>query len=228
MLNLIVAEAALELIPKEILKHPSVKSSARLFGLKPSSLLLDRSYHHSAMLRLENTEKRGRPDIVHFALLEATSTPLYKENMLKVYIHTINNKVIEIGEGVRLPRTYFRFHNLISQLFKKKEIDDSVGKMLLKYYDSNFKDLLDKIKPTLIVGFSRLGEFVRLDELCISLAKEANPVAVIGGFQRGHFSKQVSKYFDKLVSIYNGPLDTHVVIARLIYEFEKVRSLANL
>ncbi|MCP8317603.1 MAG: 16S rRNA methyltransferase, partial [archaeon] len=61
-LVLILAESALELIPHELWKHPSVVKHASSKGKKVSEILLDRSYHHSAMLRLKDSEKRGRPD----------------------------------------------------------------------------------------------------------------------------------------------------------------------
>ena len=51
--------------------------------------------------------KRGRPDIAHFALLEALSTPLYLEGLLDVYIHTIDNKVIKVGPDLRGSKIIF-------------------------------------------------------------------------------------------------------------------------
>jgi rRNA small subunit pseudouridine methyltransferase Nep1 len=101
LLSLIIAEAALETVPKSIAKHQAVVKHAARKGKPVEVMLLDRSYHHSAMLKLENAERRGRPDLVHFALLEATSTPLYRKNLLNVYVHTVANKVIFLKENVR-------------------------------------------------------------------------------------------------------------------------------
>ncbi len=95
MLNLIIAEAALETIPDEIVRHPSVANDARRTGNEPSTLLLDRSIHHAAMVRLDDQFKRGRPDLVHLTLLNATSTPLYQDGLAKVYIHTRKDVVLE-------------------------------------------------------------------------------------------------------------------------------------
>ena len=73
MLSLVIAESALELVPKELQSHNSVIASARRFNKKPSEILLDISWHFAAMKGIKNEIKRGRPDLVHFSLLEACS-----------------------------------------------------------------------------------------------------------------------------------------------------------
>jgi len=37
--------------------------------------------------------KRGRPDLVHFSILEATTIPLYLQNKMKLFVHTIDDKI---------------------------------------------------------------------------------------------------------------------------------------
>src|SRR4051812_38012604 len=122
MISLVIAEAAIESVPTQLIDHPSVKNHAQRQGRPPTEILLDRSYHHSAMIHsnLKSGWKRGRPDIVHFALMEALSTPLFIEGRLNVYLHTINDKLISIGENLRIPKSYFRFEALMIDLFKKK------------------------------------------------------------------------------------------------------------
>ncbi|RLG20801.1 hypothetical protein DRN72_04605 [Methanosarcinales archaeon] len=56
--------------------------------------LLDSSYHHKAMRMLENPDKRGRPDIVHFCLLEALGSPLNVDGKLSTVVHTYDGKII--------------------------------------------------------------------------------------------------------------------------------------
>ena len=100
MLSLIIAEASLELVPKEIRNHPSVVSHARRLGKKSSEILLDNSWHFAAMKGIKNKIKRGRPDIVHICLLECCSIPLFFENKIQIFIHTINDQVITIGNKI--------------------------------------------------------------------------------------------------------------------------------
>ena len=120
MISLILAESALELVPLELQDHPSVLSHAQKLGKNPSEILLDNSWHFAAMKGINNEIKRGRPDLVHFSILEATTIPLYLQNKIKIYIHTIDDKVIYIGENVHIPKSYHRFEGLIEKLFLEK------------------------------------------------------------------------------------------------------------
>ena len=113
VLNLVIAEAALELVPSEISRHASVRNDARRRELDPSGILLDRSIHHGAMLKLEEDYKRGRPDLVHLTLLSVTSTPLYQAGGVKVFIHTRDDVVLDFRERTRPPKSYFRFRDLM-------------------------------------------------------------------------------------------------------------------
>ena len=80
MISLILSESALELVPNELEEHPSVVSHAKKLGKYPSDILLDNSWHFAAMKGIKNEIKRGRPDLVHFSILEATTIPLYYQN----------------------------------------------------------------------------------------------------------------------------------------------------
>ena len=83
-------------------------------------MLLDRSIHHHAMLKLAEDSKRGRPDLVHLTLLSVTSTPLYQEGLVKVYIHTRDDIVLELKEQTRPPKSYARFRDLVQKLLSEK------------------------------------------------------------------------------------------------------------
>jgi len=85
MISLILAESSLELVPPELKHHPSVISHARKLDKHSSEILLDNSWHFAAMKGIENEMKRGRPDLVHFSILEATTIPLYLQNKMKLY-----------------------------------------------------------------------------------------------------------------------------------------------
>ena len=119
-LHFVIAEAALELIPETLWREPSVRNDAERRAQEPGSILLDRSIHHSAMLKLRDGYRRGRPDLVHLTLLSVTSTPLHQEGKARVYIHTIDDSVLEFGEGARPPKSYARFRNLMEKLLVER------------------------------------------------------------------------------------------------------------
>ena len=233
--SLVIAESALETIPKEITRHPSVKNYAERLGKNPSELLLDRSYHHSAMIRykLNAGWKRGRPDIVHFALMEALFTPLFFNEMLNVYVHTNNDKVILIAKNVRIPKSYFRFEGLMMKLFREKviikksddghNINDKNENLLELYNNTTFEDLIKNIvRPDKLIGLSSMGVESTVENVVSkNINNNIHLAFVIGGFPRGHFSDDTSKLFDSSYSIAKVGLEAHVVIARLLYECER-------
>jgi len=228
MISLVISEAALELIPTNILHHPSVTNHARKLGKKPSETLLDRSFHHAAMQssKLEFAWKRGRPDLVHFALIEALSTPLFLNHLLQVYVSTPCNQVICIGKNLRIPKTYSRFEGLIIDLFKNNHIKEEKSEItLLKLQRNVSLDSLinDIIKPSKVIGLTRVGIPSSPKEIVSThINKDSYQCAfVVGGFPRGHFAENTTRLCDRIYSIGNYSLESHVVIARILYECEK-------
>jgi len=218
MISLVLAESALELVPLELQDHPSVLSHAQKLGKDPSEILLDNSWHFAAMKGINNEIKRGRPDLVHFSILESTTIPLYLQNKIKIYIHTIDDKVIYIGENVHIPKSYHRFEGLIEKLFLEKTIrfDTSI---LLEIKEKSFSELINEIKPSKIIGFSTKGELSSFEKISSEISD--NTCLIIGGFQKGHFSESTKNKINHLFSVDNLSYEAHVVIARILYEYEK-------
>ena len=215
-LNLVLAESALELVPSELRNDPSVVSDAKRRGVDASRILLDRSFHHRAMLRLKDGLKRGRPDLVHVALLSITGTPLYSEGGVKVYVHTYTNEVLELLEKTRIPKSYFRFRGLVEQA-----LTDKPKSGLLRVRESSFERLVKEIGSDSVIGLSTQGRKTSMDELSAMIGAARKPCVAIGGFAQGHFSPRVLEVMDELVRIHDKPLEAHVVAARVLYELEK-------
>ena len=218
MISLILAESALELVPLELQDHPSVLSHAQKLGKNPSEILLDNSWHFAAMKGINNEIKRGRPDLVHFSILEATTIPLYLQNKIKIYVHTIDDKVIYIGQNVHIPKSYHRFEGLIEKLFLEKTIQTDTS-ILLEIKEKSFSELINEIKPSKIIGFSTRGELRSFEKISSEISD--NTCIVIGGFQKGHFSESTTSKITQLFSVDNLSYEAHVVIARMLYEYEK-------
>ena len=218
MLNIILAESSLEIIPKLLRSHPSVASYCKKFKKTPSSTLLDNSWHFGSMKGLDNEIKRGRPDIVHLTLLSLCTTPAFYENKIKVFVHTINDEVISFNNKTRLPKSYHRFQGLIEKLFltQKIEIDNEI---LMELRSSSLYDLISKIKPTKIIGLTTKGKQITLDKLIQQIPD--NSCIIIGGFQKGHFNQDTEKTINDSFSINDSSLEAHLVASRLVYEYEK-------
>ena len=218
MISLVLSESALELVPYELEKHPSVISNAKKLGKHPSEILLDNSWHFAAMKGIKNEIKRGRPDLVHFSILEATTIPLYHRNKLNLFVHTIDNKVIRFGKNVHLPKSYHRFQGVIEKLFQEKKII-SKNELLLDIKEQTFSELIDEINPSRIIGFSTEGEMSSYQKIATTIPD--NSCIVLGGFQKGHFSDSVQNKITNLYSVGNESFEAHVVISRILYEYEK-------
>lgn len=217
-------ESALETVPLDLWNHRVVKQHSKKRGKHPSLVLLDRSYHHAAMKKLRESEKRGRPDIVHFSLLEALSAPLNKEGRLEVYVHTRGEKVITIDRKTRLPRNYNRFVGLIEQLFELRRVP-SVGRELLKVESKTLPQLLDQIKTDYVLTFSREGSSKTIEEAVSTIFKKQRPTIMVGGFPKGQFLDTTVQLADEVVCVDPEMIDTWTLTSRVIYEYERVLSL---
>ena len=218
MLNIILAESSLELIPKKIHNHPSVTSYSKKFKKNSSNALLDNSWHFGAMKGLDNEIKRGRPDIIHLTLLSLCTTPVFYKNKIKVFVHTVNDEVISINNNTRLPKSYHRFQGLMEKLFLTKKIE-SEDEILMEMKNSSLSQLVSKIKPTQIIGLTTQGQKISLDKLVKQI--EENSCIILGGFQKGHFSNETEKIIEESFSINDSSLEAHLVASRLAYEYEK-------
>lgn len=120
MLYLILAECGLELIPKDLGRHPAVKKNISRLG--DIGKILDVSIHHSAMKQLKDSRSRGRPDIVHKFLIDSLSSILNKWNQLRIYIHTNEDKLYEVNPYMRPPKDMTRFKGLAFKLLQEDVI----------------------------------------------------------------------------------------------------------
>ena len=213
-----MAESALETVPDDLQGHSSVRASAKRLNKKPSEILLDISWHFAAMKGIKNEMKRGRPDLIQFCLLEACSIPLFFANELEVFVHTIDDKVIFLDHSVRLPKSYHRFAGLIEKLYSEGRIEQG-GKDLLQIKEMSFADLIKKIRPEKVLGLSSKGIPSSYEKIAVEA--DRNTCIVVGGFARGQFSENVRKHFDKMISVDKNPLEAHIIISRILYEFEK-------
>lgn len=224
ILNLVLAETSLELIPNEIASHPAIVKSAKRRGKHWSEVLLDISIHYSAMRKLPNRHKRGRPDIAHIALLEALSSPLNLEGSLRIYVHTINDYVIFIDPLTRIPRNYNRFVGLTEQLFKFGKVPPDSDKPLMIVKNMNLRNLLNYLSKPSFITLDEEGELRSCEEICRIALNEDLPI-LIGGFPHGDFSKDVYEMSKYVFSIYAKPLDTWVVVSRILSGCERILNI---
>ncbi len=218
MLHLVIADAELETVPEEIADHPSVVNYAKRKRKKPTEILLDSSYHHSALKGLPDGERRGRPDIVHVSLLNALESIANKEGLLRVYVHTRNDEVIYLNPETRLPRNYNRFIGLMESLFRQGEVPRGVG--LLRLERKSLSELVDEIGEDNVFVMHENGGFLPPREFGRLLSGLDEAVVIVGGFPHGDFLSNVPW---KKISLYESSLMAWIVINEVLVNFEANR-----
>ncbi|MGQ9479132.1 MAG: 16S rRNA methyltransferase [Thermoproteota archaeon] len=211
-------DSSLELVPPQYASHPQVVSNARKRGKKPYKTMLERSRHHRLLLKLENGEKRGRPDILHTCLKIVSDSPVYKRGLMDVLIHTVDNKWIVFKDRIRIPVTYDNFICLMEKLLWDGRILDPGGRLLMEVTSM---ESISKI----LAGFSRkilmthAGRMVELREYVRSVSIEGEPVCFfIGAYPRGRPSEETWRIVDEKISVYKDVLTAWTVTAWLTYE----------
>jgi len=226
MLTILFVEAALELVPSSIAGHPSVVKNARRQGKRPGEALLDKSLHHRAMLGLPFAEKRGRPDIIHFCLLEALGSPLNRLGSLNVWAHTLAGVAVEVAREVRVPRDCLRFNSLMERLLVEGQVPPPPEEPLMNAFPASLAELKARIRPSRTVALTSHGVQVRLGDLCVKLVVEERPLIFIGAYPHGPMQPETLSLADDAMSVYNEPLEAWTVTSRLVYEYEKASGIA--
>ncbi|MET1160590.1 MAG: 16S rRNA methyltransferase [Thermoprotei archaeon] len=219
-LTIILLESALELVPVEIVNHPAVIKNAVRRKKKPLETLLDTSLHYHAMKNLRDREKRGRPDIVHVSLLEALESPLNKEGLLKIVVHTYPGHVIFIKPETRLPRNYNRFVGLMEQLLTTGKVPPDSDDPLMYVKTIPLEDVLNSLRVNGLIILRENAPRKKPIEIVEEALRE-NLAVGIGGFPHGDFSEYVLKLSSKQYSIYDKPLTTWIVVSRIITATEQ-------
>jgi len=226
-LKLLLLEAALETIPPAIVNHPAVVKSAIKRRKKPAEIILDSSIHYHAMKKLPRAEKRGRPDIVHIALLEALESPLCRERMLEAYVYTIEGHAIFIDPITRIPKNYNRFIGLMEQLFKLSRVPPGGKEPLMYIKTIKLMDLLKETRASGLIILSEKCEYRSLNTVVEKALKE-NLAIGIGAFPHGDFEDETLKHANYCYSIYGEPLTTHIVVSRVLASAEKLLRILEL
>jgi len=222
---LVLADASLETIPPSLWPDPIIRKHSKKKKKHPKYIILDSLYHGSAIVnsKLEDKEKRGRPDIVHQALLLAQDSELNNAGFLKVYIHTIRGNVIIVKQNVRPPRNYLRFIGLMEQLFELGRVPPR-GDPLISISDKSIGDIINSLENRFVVGFSRRGRRISSlkDFLSRIINGYKNLVIVIGAFPHGFFSEEILAIINDLIALSDRPLTTNYVLCRVISALEEI------
>ena len=224
MLHIILLDCALELIPREITSLKQVQKHATRRGKKPNELLLDQTHHGRSMPKLDESERRGRPDITFLSLMSILETPLCKEGLLSAHLHLQDGRIIEVKPDVRLPRNYERFVGLMEQLLLKGRVPPQ-GDTLLHISELTLEDLLLKLKTGSDNAMTLLaiegGKQTSVESLRNLLPQDPSVpvIAGVGAFPHGDLSQETIAMFGATIELDREVMMAWQVCAELLWVY---------
>jgi rRNA small subunit pseudouridine methyltransferase Nep1 len=222
-ITLVLTEAALELVPRNLRSHSSVVSNAVKQGKDPARVLLDSSFHHRAMRGLVDGERRGRPDIVHFCALLAQGSRLNAAGRLRLLIHTVNDVVISVKSETRLPRVYDRFKGLAEQVLVEGAVPKDERFLFVE--EGGLKQAVDRGAFKRVVLLTPSGTRTTLSKLFPAKAKLDGTAIMIGAFAHGDFTEATRKLATQSASIADEPLEAWSVEGEVLHRLAEVEGL---
>ena len=222
----VLADAELELVPTELLKERCIINNARARGKPPEKILLDASHHHPAFDRLKESERRGRPDIVHFFMMLCMDSDLNASGRLKVFVHTRNDDVIAVNPQTRLPPHYPRFVGLIENLFEARVVPSRENALLELREKVPLATLVNALKPDEVIIMDADGSQSYLPDKLASIKAE-RVVVIIGGFSKGTFRSDLSKLNATKISLGQRMMKVWTVTAKCLCAVDMAERLAS-
>ena len=179
--------------------------------------------------KLHKDPNAYRPDILHQELLALLDSPLNKAGLLKVYISTTKNVLIDVNPSIRIPRTYKRFAGLMVQLLHKMKIKAASGSSgadstLLKVIKNPFSKYLPV--GTRCYGMSCEGTLyspINLAKSILPLESDSNSpptCLIVGAMSTGHVTIEDYPYIEKMISVSNYPLSGASALSRIMTGIE--------
>lgn len=194
-MNLIIADAAVALVPKSWETEQSINSYIEKRKRRP---IIDGSKHQHLLKNIPLSERKDRPDILHFALLTALGyTELIPE--MSIYFST-SSSWYSIDRETRLPRAQNRFYGILEQILAGKSNNP---------YIQNISPVNLDLEKT--VFFSSKGR-----EMAISDLQMKN--YVFGGFAHGDFSS-FSPPKSQTVQLVSTSLDAWTAISLFLNKY---------
>ena len=221
MLEILIVDAELQLVPAEMHGDKQIRKLAVERGKRPEDLLLDSNFMHSSIERYfpGRSNRMGRPDIFHMLMNVALESILNKEKKLKLNIHTVQGKFIRVNPDTRIPKSYNRFVGLVEKLLQKGKIEAPDGKVLMNLEKISLEDHLDDGLHNILLspdGFQVKSSKLPFDE------RDAR--IIIGGFSEGKFVSDFSMINEKY-SIFNEELTIWTVASECIASYERYLNL---
>ncbi len=191
---IIIVDSEVELAPEQPKREKDEFDTLGSFRDMP---VLDAYFHQNILSKMPESERRGRPDIVHKCLSLCQNSIANRKGSLRVFVHTREDKVIKLSPNADIPPNYVEFIGDMGKLLKGQTIKD------MELSSMTLTELLDHLKPDHILALSPKGEETKLNAVLESW-KDTYVAILIGGFPEGDYKSPVYQVAEKVVSL--GPI----------------------
>mmetsp|Transcript_21227 Transcript_21227/g.68483 ORF Transcript_21227/g.68483 Transcript_21227/m.68483 type:complete len:242 (+) Transcript_21227:34-759(+) len=196
------------------------EASLEIVKTKRGDFTLVNSDDHKSILAKHNRDpSECRPDIAHQELMAVLDSPLNKAGMVKVYVRTRQNVLVDVHATVRVPRTYKRFAGLMCQLLHKLKVRAADGSQtLLKVV----KNPVTRHLPagTVCYGFSKNGTKYAPTHFAASLPDDKPIALVFGAMATGSIDRANHDNMIDMVCVSDYPLSGAAAINRVLAAIE--------
>lgn len=158
---------------------------------------------------LSSPGRRGRPDIAHRFLSLCLDSKPGRQGRIHPFIHTLDNRVIEVRPGAAIPWNSMEFLELMGRLFKGREVDGFTIND-----DMDLRRLVSSLSHDAVISLSPQGEEISLTNLYSKRDMEQVTI-LVGGFAEGDRASTVYELLDFTVSLRRETLRVWAVTCRV-------------
>ena len=207
-INIIIADAAISLVPERWLSDPKISRYQKKYKRLP---LIDASDHQHLLDKIPREERLDRPDILHFGLLTLLGYQQLNPDRFDIYF-TCRYGKFKVATGTRIPRSQKRFYGILENMFQGK---------LSPYIMSGSIDLN---KPSIVFSPDIPAGDAENSEEPVILEKLENVVDfenienfVFGGFAVGEYKTKFenAKYY----SLHKNPMELWTALSMFTSRF---------
>ncbi len=186
MIHLLIVDAELELVPE----HAPDARSTSLKGIR----VLDAYFHPETVSGLPESDRRGRPDIIHRCLSLCQESILNRRGLLKVCIHTRGGKILDVDPGMSVPPNYVEFLDQMARLLSGERVSGYAMRT------GGLQTVLGEIGADKVIAMSPSGEERDLRAVLAPL-RGKDVAVIIGGFPEGDYTSPVYRLAEAIISL---------------------------
>lgn len=190
-LIIVLADAELELVPISEVKLDEELEAVQSMHSIP---ILDAYFHNDLMKELPEASRRGRGDIVHNCLSLCQNSIPNRKGILKVFVHTRDDKAITIDPSTEIPPNYIKFLNDMGSLLKGETVPG------YGITSKTVKDIVNEMNADLVVTLHPQGNEHSLKDLFDSRST-GTVLVIVGAFPEGDYRSPVNKISEMTISL---------------------------